>query len=425
MSGILRYLRSAVAQPGVVRRLALLLAATLLFGSLSACEAPVKLYQMEYSGYFDTVSQFTMPAQSEAAFMDQANYFEERLAYYHDLYTGFEAVDDVKNVWLLNQEAGENPVEVSRDLMDMLVYAQGLMDETNGAFSITLGTVTTLWREEQVPEQDVLDEALEHTDPEDLVLNPERLTVYFTDPELQLDVGAVAKGFAAERIASELQARQVDSALVNLGGNVRTIGQKVLATTTPWMIGIQNPIRRLDTALRNYQDVAETDESEALTRPHLTYPTGETTAIAELPQDTETPADTEQPSPSDTSETVNGPNLDQDYLAILDSADSSLVTSGIYERFFIENGNLYHHIVDPQTGMPSQRFQSVSVITRHSGLADGMATALFNMSLEEGMALVNSREHMEAVWIDMSGEMNQSYGFEALVHTEVSTTTEP
>ena len=430
------------------RSTSVLLVSVILAGLLSSCQSPPKLYQMEYSGYLDTVSQFTMPAESEAAFMDQAEFFEERLSYYHQQYTSFEQYSGVTNVWTLNQEAGQAPVEVSQDIMDLLVFSQGLAEETDGAISITLGTLTKLWREAQnkyaygvsdaaVPSEAELTDAMKHVDEKDLVLNPDRLTVYFTDAELKLDVGAIAKGFVAERIATELEGRGVSSALLNLGGNVRTVGEKELDATTPWVIGIQNPARRLQDAVtaypgwqdetQNYPTSESTDESAEPSEgastevilPNLTYPIGPETETTETipiaPIETEEEATPGEPAGEDQDQLT----ADQADLTVLNSVNSSLVTSGIYERFFIADGNLYHHIIDPQTGMPSQRFQSVSVVTAHSGRADAFATALFNMSLEEGLALVSGYESLEVIWVDMEGKITETPGFAKMVRSNV------
>lgn len=434
------------------RILAAGLCTILLAVQLSACKSPPKLYQMEYSGYLDTVSQFTMPSESEAAFMDQANYFEERLAFYHQRFTSFEPVSGITNIWTLNQSAGENPVEVTQEIMDLLVFSQGLSEETNGAVNVTMGAVTSLWKHAQdgysyetetpaAPSAEAIGEALQHTNASDLVLNPDRLTVYFTDPELQLDVGAFAKGFTAEMLANELEGRGVTSALINLGGNVRTIGDKKLETNTPWAIGIQNPARRLEEAVLAYpgwiesQLPDETDSggegTEALTEgsavpdpvplPNLIYPTGSDSEEPGTgqPEDGTTENLPTDPSEADT-DSDNRVSSEQDYLAVLNSVSSSLVTSGIYERFFIEDENLYHHIIDPDTGMPAQSFQSVSVVVPHSGRADALSTALFNMTLEEGVRFVENHENLEAVWVDLDGFITMSSGFGDLMRTDTA-----
>ena len=108
-------------------------------------------------------------------------------------------------------------------------------------------------------------------------------------------------------------------------------------------------------------------------------------------------------------------NSDSAYIEYLNIADTSCVTSGIYERFFTVDGVRYHHIIDKDTLMPSEFFPSVTVITKHSGLADALSTALFSMSYEEGLKLVNSIGGVEVLWVTESGEKLMTDGFKLLV----------
>ena len=94
------------------------------------------------------------------------------------------------------------------------------------------------------------------------------------------------------------------------------------------------------------------------------------------------------------------------------------MTSGIYERYFTVDGVRYHHIIDKDTLYPSALFSSVTVVTKNSGLADALSTALFCMPLEDGMALCASLGDVEALWISPEGEMHATPGMEALFVSE-------
>ena len=87
------------------------------------------------------------------------------------------------------------------------------------------------------------------------------------------------------------------------------------------------------------------------------------------------------------------------------------MTSGSYQRFYTVEGKNYHHVIDPTTRMPAAYYTSVSVVSRSSALADALSTALFCMSLEEGMALVDSLEGVEALWVLTDGSQRASHGF--------------
>ena len=93
----------------------------------------------------------------------------------------------------------------------------------------------------------------------------------------------------------------------------------------------------------------------------------------------------------------------------------SLVTSGVYERYYTVDGKRYHHIIDPETLMPSELFQSVSIVCKDSGMADALSTSIFNMTLEEGKNLIESLEDTEAFWILNDGTYEYSSGFEAYI----------
>jgi thiamine biosynthesis lipoprotein len=103
------------------------------------------------------------------------------------------------------------------------------------------------------------------------------------------------------------------------------------------------------------------------------------------------------------------------YLCVVNVDERSLVTSGTYERYYTVDGRDYHHIVDPQTLMPSTYYDSVSVIAADSGLADALTTGLFSMPLTEGAALVESLDDVEALWVQPDGTQTQSSGFSAFL----------
>jgi thiamine biosynthesis lipoprotein len=101
--------------------------------------------------------------------------------------------------------------------------------------------------------------------------------------------------------------------------------------------------------------------------------------------------------------------------------DLSVVSSGIYERYFMENDKLYHHILNPETGYSYENnLVSVSIISEKSVDGDGLSTSCFALGLEEGMDLINSLKGVHAIFITDDYEMHYSDGFfDAIKVTEV------
>lgn len=155
-----------------------------------------------------------------------------------DIYDGKSELSEV------NEKAGEGPVKVGRKTMDLLLFSKDMYEKTNGKVNVAMGAVLSLWHDARedgtyVPDAEALREASEHCSMDDLILDEDAMTVRFADPLLRLDVGAVAKGFAAERAAKAIERNKISGYSVNAGGNIRTVGAK--KGGEPWSVGIQNP----------------------------------------------------------------------------------------------------------------------------------------------------------------------------------------
>jgi thiamine biosynthesis lipoprotein len=153
--------------------------------------------------------------------------------------TAYERSDVVK----INESAGIGPVTVDEDVFKMLQLAQDYNQFTEGEFDVTIGPLMDLWgfgRETQkVPTVVELQKTLALVDSSKLILNEEMLTAFLSQKEMNLDLGAVAKGYAVEKAAQVLREEGVEKALINAGGNIRVIGEK--DKHTAWKIGIQDP----------------------------------------------------------------------------------------------------------------------------------------------------------------------------------------
>ena len=293
--------------------------------------------------YFDTVITITGYERNKEDFDKTSKEILDLFSEYHQLYSIYHRFDNVNNLCTINDVIdGAHPtLKVDRRIIDLLKYSKEMYTLTNGVTNIALGSVLSLWHDYRtigkddpdnaaLPPMELLKTASMHTDISKIVIDEVNSTVTITDPQVKLDVGAIAKGYAVERVAKTLEEKGINNYVLNVGGNVRTIGSK--ADGTKWTVGIENP---------------------------------------------------------------DG----DDYLAYLSLSGESLVTSGSYQRFYYVDGKSYHHIIHPDTLMPAKGYLSVSVLCKDSGLADALSTALFCMSIDDGLELVESLEGVEAMWL--------------------------
>ena len=317
-------------------------------------------FTKSYMDYFDTISTIVGYDYSQEEFDAKCAVIEEQLRHFHELYDIYNAYEGVNNVYTINKEAGNVPVVVDEDIIALFEFCREMYDLTEGKTNYAMGSVLRIWhnyREEgnydpanaKVPSMEELEEAAKHCNINDVIIDKENKTVFFADPMLKIDVGAIGKGYATEMIAQILEEKGVDNYTLNIGGNIRTIGTK--GDGTGWVAGIQNP--------------------------DLTS--------------------------------------EETFLLRVSFADLALVTSGSYQRYYFAGGIKYHHIIDPVTLFPKDTFASVSILTPDSGLADAVSTACFNLSLEEGMELIESIENTEAMWVEPDGTIHYSSGFENFI----------
>ena len=223
----------------------MLIAVLLLTASCAAVGAEsYQKYRYTFFGCFDTVVIFTAYTRDQAEFQTYAGLVESEMLRYHRIFDKYNAYEGVNNLYLVNQSAGKAPVAAEPELMDLLVTVRGWRERYGGALNPAMGAVLELWhdaREEGVslPDEAALREAAEHMDYDQVVLDEEAGTVYFEDPALSLDVGAVAKGYAAQRTAETLRENGLDSFLLNAGGNV-VCGGKPLDGRDFWVGGVED-----------------------------------------------------------------------------------------------------------------------------------------------------------------------------------------
>ncbi len=209
-------------------------------------------YNANYFDYFDTVTVITGYTETKEEFDGICIEIEKRLKEYHQLFTIYNRYEGVNNLVTINDvENGQhNVVEVDEKIIDMLVFSKEMYEKTNGKVNIAMGSVLKIWhvyrndglddpQNATLPKIEKLKEAAKHTDINDIVIDEENNTVFLSDPEMFLDVGAVAKGYAVERVAEYLETNGITSFIINIGGNVRTVGLN--GENEPFKVGIENP----------------------------------------------------------------------------------------------------------------------------------------------------------------------------------------
>ena len=339
------------------RLVSFLLLAVLLTGCASASvQLEQKQYTASFLDVFDTVTTIVGRAESEEAFREKTQEVHEILLRYHQLFDIYNAYDGINNLKTVNDNAGIAPVPVDEQIIALLKDCKAYYDLTRGMVNPAMGSVLQLWHVARndgindpvhayLPKDEKLQEAAQHMRFDAVIIDEAASTVWISDPHVQLDVGAVAKGWSVQRAAEEAPS----GLLISVGGNVCGTGPKD-ETGTPWVVGVQNP-----------------DGGE-------------------------------------------------NYLHTLYLTKGSVVTSGDYQRAYVVDGQLYHHIIDPDTLWPSAYWRSVTVVCDDSGLADALSTALFVLPVEEGMDLVEA-SGAEAMWVDRDGKVFYSRGFDALIRT--------
>ncbi|MGM0369376.1 MAG: FAD:protein FMN transferase [Bacillota bacterium] len=258
----------------------------------------------------------------------------------------FAIIDDIENkmssdlvdseINEINRAAGQQKVKVSSATYQVLSKSLEYAELSGGSFDPSIGPLVELWgigtEEEQVPSEEEIKEKSKLIDYKQVQLLDNN-QVLLSQEGMKLDVGGIAKGYAADKIMAHLQENNVQSAFIDIGGNVSVLGTK--PDDELWTVGIQDPKQERGQVV-----------------------------------------------------------------ATIGVADKTIVTSGNYERYFTREGTRYHHILNPETGYPAKKgIISASIITEKSFVADALSTAVYILGREEGLALVNSLDDVDAMVI--------------------------
>lgn len=273
----------------------------------------------------------------------------------------FSRTMESSEVYQINRaSAGQSQTifTVSDELKDILEFSLEYSSISKGALDISIAPLSSLWdfsgleHKTEAPAAEKIAAATDLVDYTNVKLDGNTLT--FSKPGMQLELGAVAKGYIADRVKDFLLSKGVTSAIINLGGNILLVGSK--PKDVAFNVGIQKPFEDRDSVV---------------------------VAISEL-------------------------------------KDCSMVSSGIYERYFYDkNGIFYHHILDSKTGYPCDTdLLQVTIISKESSTGDALSTACFALGLEKGMELIDSLPDIYAVFITSDGSLHFSEGYLETIPTQ-------
>ncbi len=308
------------------------------------------LYSASFLGPFDTASVLSGSADTKSDFEALASDFEALLWEYHRLYDIYTDYPGLNNLKTVNDMAGIAPVKVDSRILDLLEYASEIDGLTGGACRVTYGAVLKIWHEYRT----------EGTKKPPAALLGDAAA--HTAPSLLVIDREAGTVYLTDPRAS------LDVGAIAKGYAVEAVCQEMKA--------------------RGFSDFAANIGGNLRT-------VGK------------------QNGKEDWVLGIRDPRSSSSLLSLV-ASDRALVTSGVYERYYTVAGEHLHHIIDPETNQPAAGWLSISVLADSSALADALSTALFTMTLDEGLALLSSLSGVEAVWVSDSGEVFRSAGIDAL-----------
>jgi len=287
---------------------------------------------------FDTVVTITLYGEDKEDLLDDCFKIG---AEYEQLLSRTIVTSEIS---LINQAKGD-PVTVSDETLELLNKGLEYCELSNGAFDITIAPASNLWDFKTdtpaLPDVNSLTEAISHVDYRTIHIDGNQ--VWLEDPEAAIDLGGIAKGFIADKLKEYLVSKGETSGIINLGGNIQSIGLK--PDGSKYQFGIQYPFK-----------------------------------------------------------------LQGEVIEAVSVEDSSMVSSGIYERYFKIDDTLYHHILDPSTGYPiDNNLLSVTILSPLSVDGDGLSTTCYALGLEKGMELIKRLDGIEAVFITDDYDLYYTY----------------
>jgi thiamine biosynthesis lipoprotein len=246
---------------------------------------------------------------------------------------------------LINANAGIQPVQVDKEVFDLIHRSKKISQLTQGAFDITYGSVDKrLWNFDtkmtSLPNKDTAKKMVRLINHNNVILNEKDCTVFLKEKGMRIGFGGIGKGYAAEMAKRLLKHNGVESGVVNAAGDLTAWGNQ--PNGKPWTIGIANPDAK-----------------------HAAF-------------------------------------------SHLNITNVSVATSGNYEKYAIINGKKYSHTIDPKTGLPVSGIKSVTIICANAEIADAMATPVMIMGIKTGLNMINQMKSIACIIIDDNNQIHTS-----------------
>lgn len=329
---------------------------------LSGCTAPMgdqmkKQYRATFLEVFDTVTTIVGMEEDEETFRSQAQVIYEELKKYHqlfDIYNTYEGITNIKNI---NDNAGIEPVKVDKIMIDFLTDCQDFYEVTNGKVNVAMGSVLRLWHDART---EGIDDPLHAKLPDQSALK---------EAALHADIDKMVINIEESTVFLEDVAMRLDVGAVAKGWSVQRVAE---ACESGYLISVGG-------------NVCATGPKDEKNSPWVIG--------------------------------IEDPDAyAESYLHTINVTKGCVVTSGDYQRHYVVDGKLYHHIIDPKTLYPSNYWRTVSVVCEDSGVADALSTALFLMDQEDGQKLLDFYGAV-AMWVDADKTIHYSHGFEKIIRT--------
>ena len=313
---------------------------------------------MSYFGYFDTVSYvYNYAGDSAERFEDRSADVAALLEEYHQLFDIYHEYSGINNLCTVNKNAGGEAIKVDKRLIDFILYARSLYELTGGEMDIMMGAVLRIWH-------DCREAASE---------DPGKGRVPTSE---ELEKANEHTGFHLLEIDEANCTLRITDPEASI--DVGALGKGYATEQAAQFLEEQGAYGYVLNVGGNIRCIG-------------TKPDGSGWATG-----------------------IRHPEDDLAYAAKIEISDTSCVTSGVYERYFVVDGRRYHHIIDKDSLYPAEYFSSLTVICKDSALADALSTALFCMDMADGQALAESIGDVELVWVSDEGEVYCTEGVKRL-----------